>query len=890
MKNNRKKDDKASVLKERKKVNLFSPGKIEEQKEVAHLMENSSLWKLARPLRFLGRKLQNIKTAVAMLPKAIERKGGIFNLCSLVMTKIKVGGWSGLKGGIIQFIRVQQGGGAPLLQNADTDFLFHVKKVPGTIFKTTVLIIAELSIPQCTKYRVNQKKELFDLLGIKCEVVSWTDYVRAKHLISVSSLVIFYRTPGYDSVLFLIEESKRLQIPTFWEVDDLIFSPEVLSQSRTTNSLDISTKKALIEGAVLYKKAMQSCGRCIASTVGLAEEMKKEGVQSVYVIENILDNETLQRAEKLLLEREKSKKKNEIIRIVYGSGTNTHNIDFEEAAPSIARILRERNDVIFRIIGPLELPEYFKGLESKIERINFCSYPEYLGYLAECEISIAPLEDFIFNDSKSNIKYLEASVLKVPSVCSPSRAFSSTIVDGENGLLARTDDEWYSAFCKLIENQVIREDIADSAYHTVMQKYSKERMSNELLKLVKCCQTKEEQLPRLISFNVFYRPFSFGGATIVAEQLNDLMILDKDYEVYVVTTFPVTDFTYPYGVIRYELKGCTIFGICIPERDMDSYNNTLVGDAVNEILDLVNPDVAHIHCIQGLGVKVLDACTQRHIKTVVTLHDAWWMCSKQFMIKADGKFCHQYKLDEKECRKCSSSPSEYQLRSQTLKSSLEKAEILLAPSKYFADLYSINLNRPVICHKNGVRFPRKQFKKYRGRKIRFGYVGGNTAIKGWSLIVESFRKYNFENAELVIVDNLLNLGKQSFTSKALIGIKQYRIVPAYTQDNIDDFFASIDVLLFPTQWKESFGLTVREAIIRNVWVIATDAGGVIDDIIEGENGTIIPFDSESEELSSAIVNVINRYMLIDEQESINLPKKHITTFEQQKKELIDIFS
>ncbi len=49
------------------------------------------------------------------------------------------------------------------------------------------------------------------------------------------------------------------------------------------------------------------------------------------------------------------------------------------------------------------------------------------------------------------------------------------------------------------------------------------------------------------------------------------------------------------------------------------------------------------------------------------------------------------------------------------------------------------------------------------------------------------------------------------------------------------------MLLFPTQWK-SFGLTVREALIRDVWVIATDAGGVVEDIVDGKNGNIIPFD------------------------------------------------
>ena len=64
--------------------------------------------------------------------------------------------------------------------------------------------------------------------------------------------------------------------------------------------------------------------------------------------------------------------------------------------------------------------------------------------------------------------------------------------------------------------------------------------------------------------------------------------------------------------------------------------------------------------------------------------------------------------------------------------------------------------------------------------------------------------------------------------------------------------------MFPTQWKESFGLAVREALARNVWVIATDAGGVVEDLIDGENATIIPLDGDYVSLRKAIVQAIEK--------------------------------
>ena len=45
---------------------------------------------------------------------------------------------------------------------------------------------------------------------------------------------------------------------------------------------------------------------------------------------------------------------------------------------------------------------------------------------------------------------------------------------------------------------------------------------------------------------------------------------------------------------------------------------------------------------------------------------------------------------------------------------------------------------------------------------------------------------------------------------------------------MDGFYAQIDVLLFPSQWKETFGLTVREAAARGIHVLQTDSGGTAE--------------------------------------------------------------
>jgi len=157
------------------------------------------------------------------------------------------------------------------------------------------------------------------------------------------------------------------------------------------------------------------------------------------------------------------------------------------------------------------------------------------------------------------------------------------------------------------------------------------------------------------------------------------------------------------------------------------------------------------------------------------------------------------------------------------------------------------------------------------------------------LVRSAFRNLTDIEVRLVVVDNALNLGSSSFPDDFFKEIPTAQIVPAYTQDTLDAFFETIDVLLFPTQAKESFGLTVREALARNVWVITTDAGGVVEDIISGRNGLIIPFDSDASSLEAAVLQTVEFYAGLPVGAPISLPRESITYFEEQATELAEIY-
>lgn len=375
----------------------------------------------------------------------------------------------------------------------------------------------------------------------------------------------------------------------------------------------------------------------------------------------------------------------------------------------------------------------------------------------------------------------------------------------------------------------------------------------------------------LLVVNLHFAPYSFGGGTVVAENMALELANRYGWRVIVITTHSNPK-AQPYSMTRYAFSGIEVFSIVIPDEGaltyQERYDNPGIGKVVERIIERLDIDIAHVHCIQGMGVGIFDALKGRNVPFVTTVHDCWWFCERMFMINIQGRYCHQRAIDMNVCRYCVNDVNEARTRKRTLFQALSDSTALLFPSRFHCDLYIDNGFCPEKClvNKNGVRLPPddalyddvSKKPSNAGGVVRFGFVGGPGDIKGAPLIRKAFTDLpSYSNYRLVLVDGAQNRGltwAKSFDWK-LPG--ELDIVPPYNRDSMEGFFSSIDVLLFPSQWKESFGLTVREAIARGVWVIVTDAGGVAEDCVEGVNANIIPMDGDYRPLKEAIEAILS---------------------------------
>ncbi|MBI6941493.1 hypothetical protein JET76_09085 [Pseudomonas putida] len=139
----------------------------------------------------------------------------------------------------------------------------------------------------------------------------------------------------------------------------------------------------------------------------------------------------------------------------YFSGTASHDKDFAMIAPLIAKRIIKTGEKIL-LVGPLEIPECLKALESQVVAHPLVSFHELAKTMAQCETVLAPLEDTIFTLSKSGLKFFEAVLAGCNVIATPIPdidRFDSPLLKK-----CRNIDEWEEAFTSTFDlNEEARE-------------------------------------------------------------------------------------------------------------------------------------------------------------------------------------------------------------------------------------------------------------------------------------------------------------------------------------------------------------------------------------------------------------------------------------------------
>jgi hypothetical protein len=124
-------------------------------------------------------------------------------------------------------------------------------------------------------------------------------------------------------------------------------------------------------------------------------------------------------------------------------------------------------------------------LGERLERWPFVPWSELPARLASLDVNLAPLElPSAFNQAKSEVKYLEAGLVEVPTVASPSDAFRAATREGATGLLAPDEDAWERALAGLLADEHARATLARRARRDVCFRYGPRVQDASLLAIL----------------------------------------------------------------------------------------------------------------------------------------------------------------------------------------------------------------------------------------------------------------------------------------------------------------------------------------------------------------------------------------------------------------------
>lgn len=324
------------------------------------------------------------------------------------------------------------------------------------------------------RYRVHNIAEGLNSKGI--DVAIMYDISNNYTEILKTDILVLFRSGYNERVEKIINFANNNNIPTIFDIDDLVFDEEIFEYIDAIKNFDKETLKLYTEGVVSYKKTMLNCDYVTCSTNFLKEYIENKFNKNSKVIRNTINNlqKNVSTECNSLLNRE-----NKIIG--YFSGSNTHNKDFLEVKNALLRILNEYENVKLLIVGSLKLDKEFESFSNRIIRKSFMNPEEMIKELSTLYINIAPLEqNSPFTNSKSELKIFESALVNIPTIASNTVPYRECINDGINGLIANNDREWYEKIKLLLDNQNIYLNIKDNLFN-IVDKYD---INNEIQNVI----------------------------------------------------------------------------------------------------------------------------------------------------------------------------------------------------------------------------------------------------------------------------------------------------------------------------------------------------------------------------------------------------------------------
>lgn len=348
-------------------------------------------------------------------------------------------------------------------------------KLFGRVGSGDILFISS-GVGDSAKYRSQRQAEELKMHGFKCSITVQDNPLLPRYA-DRFQIFIFQKTIYSGPVARLIEKIKAQKKEIIFETDDLVYDPQYVRQMDFFQKLNSLEKKQFETGVGSEILSDDYVKTCVTTTDFLANNLKKLG-KSVFISKNKLSDYDVETADRLL--REKSENEGGRIKIGYLSGTASHDQDFETIKEALIYILEKYPSVELHLFGPLKIDPIYDQFDGRIKRHPFAPWEKHLANIAGIDINLAPLEvGNPFCEAKSELKFIEAGIMGVPTVAAATQTFQEAIEEGADGFVAENAQEWKDKLEKLLLNGDLRRQMGEMAREKVLENYTNKTSRNE---------------------------------------------------------------------------------------------------------------------------------------------------------------------------------------------------------------------------------------------------------------------------------------------------------------------------------------------------------------------------------------------------------------------------
>jgi glycosyltransferase involved in cell wall biosynthesis len=294
-------------------------------------------------------------------------------------------------------------------------------------------------------------------------------------LAELADSLVICRSGYNDCLNNLIQHFRLRKKPIYFDIDDLVF--DVSYAHQVINTLDLNkTSSATWDNWFGYiaraGHALSMCDAGITTNRFLGDQITKLTGLSAFIVPNFMNKEQIDISAKIFSKKvETNFLRNELVSIGYFSGSPSHQKDFELVKASLIKIMKERSDVELVVAGYIEAGDEFKQFNERFRYIAFTDYVNLQREMSKVELNVVPLQNTVFSNCKSELKYFEAAAAGTLTIASPTATYSAAITHGVNGFLSLSHD-WYGRINEAIDAIPEYSDLAAKANQHALRNYS----------------------------------------------------------------------------------------------------------------------------------------------------------------------------------------------------------------------------------------------------------------------------------------------------------------------------------------------------------------------------------------------------------------------------------